>query len=87
MTLGLFNVFGPFLVIVDRVHTQANDLAIALIKLRLQPRHVAELGGAHGREVLGMGEQNGPTVADPFMKINLAFCGVRREIGCLIADA
>ena len=46
----------------DRIDTQADDLDAALVELRLDAGHVAELGRADGREVLRMGEQNGPAI-------------------------
>ena len=59
-------------VVVDRVDAQADDLGVALGEFRLQPRHVAELGGADRREILGMREQDRPAVADPVVKVDLA---------------
>src|SRR5262249_24474210 len=52
----------------------------------LEPCHVAELGGAHRREVLGMREQHAPGVADPVVKPDRAFGGVRLEVRCEVAD-
>jgi hypothetical protein len=47
-------------------------LALPLVEFRLELRHVAELGGAHRGEVLGMREQHGPRVADPVVEPDLA---------------
>ena len=54
VALGLFDVHLPLAVTADRVHTQSDDLATALLKFRLQASHVTELGGAHRSEVLRM---------------------------------
>src|SRR5262244_2291467 len=66
--------------IIDRVDAEPEDLGVALVELRLQARHVAELGGAHRREVLGMREQDGPAIADPIVEVDLALGGLRREV-------
>jgi hypothetical protein len=55
-------------VLLDRIHAQPDQLGIALGELRFDPGHVAEFGGADGREILGVREQDGPAVADPFVK-------------------
>ena len=39
---------------VDRIDAEADDLDVALVELGLQLRHVAELGRADGREILGV---------------------------------
>ena len=63
--LGLLDVVGPPLVVAGGVDRQADDLHVALVELGLELGHVAELGRAHRGEVLGVGEQHGPRVADP----------------------
>ena len=72
MALGFFDVRGPLAVAGYRVHAQADDLGVALFKFRLQSGHVAQFGGADGREILGVGEQHGPAVAHPFVEIDCA---------------
>src|SRR5262245_6882527 len=67
---------------VHGIDAQADDLDPALVELRLDPRHVAELGGADGREVLGMREQHGPRIADPLVKADAALGRVGLEVGC-----
>jgi hypothetical protein len=74
-------------VVLHRIDAEADDLGVALLELGLQLRHVAELGGADGREVLGVGEQDGPSVADPLMEVDPAFRGLRREVRRLVAYA
>src|SRR5206468_11503401 len=46
-----------------------------------EPGHIPELGRAYRREVLWMGEQHGPLVANPLVKVDRAFCRLRSEIG------
>src|SRR3546814_6893469 len=79
---GLLDVLGPALVVLDRIHAEADELHVALVELRLEPGDVAELGGADRREVLGMREQHGPAIADPVMELELPLGGLRGEIGC-----
>ena len=49
-----FESFGrPFLVVGDAIDTDADDLAVALVELRLEARHRAQLCRAHRCEILG----------------------------------
>src|SRR3546814_7351418 len=43
--LGLLDVLDPALVVLDRIHAEADELHVALVELRLAPGDVAELGG------------------------------------------
>jgi hypothetical protein len=74
-------------VVADRVDAESDDLGVSLAELRLEPRHVAELGRAHRREVLGMREQDGPPVSDPLVEVELAFGGVGLEVRRLVPNA
>ena len=65
MALRLPDVLGPALVGLDGIDRQPDTLDVALVELGLQPGDVAQLRRADGREVSGMGEQDGPAVADP----------------------
>ena len=65
---------------------KADDLDVALVELGLELGHVAELGGADRGEVLGVGEQDAPGIAEPLVEPDLALRGVRLEIGRGIAD-
>ena len=87
VALRFFDVRGPLAVAAHRVHAQPDDLAIALLEFRLQPGHVAQFGGAHRRKVLGMREQDGPAVADPFVEVDRALRSFGREIGSFVVDA
>ena len=82
----VLDVCRPLRVIVDWVDRQPDDLDAALVEFRLQPRHGAELGGADGREILGVREQHHPVAADPVVETNLAFGRFRFEIGGGVAD-
>ena len=65
----------------------ADDLDVALVELGLDLGHVAELGGANRREVLGVREQHGPGVPDPVVELDAAGGGVGLEVGRGVADA
>jgi hypothetical protein len=42
--------------IVDGIDGKPDDFHVAPVELRLEPGHIAELGGAHRSEILGMRE-------------------------------
>src|SRR5688572_9199346 len=67
---------------VHGIDAQPDDLDPAFVKLGLDPRHVAELGSADRREVLGMREQHAPRVAEPFMKADTALGRIGFEVWC-----
>src|SRR4029077_2479906 len=73
-------VLGPFLVVVHRIDAEADDLGVALVEFGLELRHVAKLGGADRREILGMGEQDRPAIADEVVEIDRTLGRIRREI-------
>ena len=77
----LVNVLDPALVAAQRVGRQANQLDAALVELGLEACHLAELGGAHGRVVLGVGEQDDPVVADELVEVDGALGGLGLEVG------
>jgi len=83
----VLDVLGPLAVAVDGVDGEADDLCAALRELAFEASHGAEFGGADRGEVLGMGEENGPAVSDPFMEVDGALGGVGGEIGSNIIDA
>src|SRR5271169_6234129 len=84
--LSLPYVFRPRGMTIDWVDGKPNDLDVAPVELRLELCHVAQLGGADRREILGMGEQYRPGIADPIVKMDRAFCRRSFEIGCGFAD-
>src|SRR5256885_1506924 len=81
------DVIEPARVVFHTVDAQAGDLAVAALEFGLETRHVAELGGAHGREVLRMRDQHAPGAADPLMETDASLGAVRLEIGGDAADA
>ena len=56
VTLSLFDVFRPLLVIAGGIDAQTHYLAITFVELRLESCHITELGGAHRGEILGVGK-------------------------------
>ena len=70
--LRLLDVLHPARVVGHGIDAQADDLRVALVEFGFQPRHVAELRRAHGREVLRMGEEDRPAVADPLVEPDLS---------------
>jgi hypothetical protein len=56
------------------------------IEFRLDPGHVAELGGAYRGEVLRVREQYRPGIADPVMKSNPSFGRLRLEVRSDVAN-
>ena len=72
---------------VDRIDAQSDELGVALGELGLDLGHVAKLGGADGREVLRMGKQDRPLVADPFMEIDRSLRRLSLEVGRGVVDA
>ena len=87
VSLGFFDVDCPLAVTAHRIDAQSDNLAITLLKLGLQTGHIAKFRGAHRGEILGMGEQNGPAIADPFVKIDTALRGLGSEIGSFVIYA
>src|SRR5260370_28242657 len=86
MTLGFLDILRPARVVTDRIDAEPNNLAVALVELGLEPGHVAELGRADRGEVLWMGEQDGPSIADPLVEVDLALSGVGGEVGSFAVD-
>jgi hypothetical protein len=84
--LRLLDVLGPPLVVVHGVDAEAEDLGVPLLELRLQLGHVAELGRADRREVLGVREEDRVAVADPLVEVDGSLGGLRLEVRSLVAD-
>ena len=72
---------------VARVDAEADELRAALGELGLDLRHVAELGGADRGEVLRVGKQDRPLVADPLVKTDLAVRRFSAEVGSSVVEA
>src|SRR4029078_9886803 len=84
--LRILDVLSPLGVPAHRIDAQADDLDTAPVELGLDLRHIAELGGADRREVLGVREQPRPEIAEPFVKADFALGGLRFEIRCGLAE-
>lgn len=81
------DVLDPLLVRGDPFRQQPNQLDASLVELRLQLGEGAQFGGAHGGEVGGVGEQDGPLVADPVVEVDFPLGGVDVEVGRLGAKS
>ena len=87
VTLGFFNIRRPLAVTGNRIDAEADNFRVALGKLRLKARHVAEFGRAYRGEILGVRKQDRPAISNPFMKVNLALRGFRGEVWSFGIDA
>lgn len=65
----------------DRISRQADQLNASFCKFGLEFCKRAQLGGANGSIIFGMGEKDGPLVANPFMEIDGARRGLGLEVG------
>lgn len=83
----LSNVLDPAIVRLNSVGRETNQLDTALGELGLKLGKGTELGGADGGEVLGVGEEDDPAVANELVEVNLALGGVGLEVGGLGAEA
>ena len=87
VALRLFDVRRPLAVVGHRVNAQPDDLGVAFRKFRLQTRHITEFSGAHGSEIFGMGKQDGPAIADPFVEFDGSLRGLGDKVRGSIIDA
>ena len=86
VSLRLANVIRPPCVIIHGIDAEPDYLDIAVVKLRLDPSHVAEFGRADRGEVLRVRKENTPGVPKPVVKANSTFCRLRLEIWCRVAN-
>jgi hypothetical protein len=70
-------------VVVERVDGEPDDLHVAAVEVRLDLRHVAELGGADRREVARVREQDRPRVADPVVEADPDLGGLASKSGAV----
>ena len=82
----LVNVLDPAIVGLDGVGGQADELDAALLELGLELGEGAQLGGADGGVVLGVGEEDHPLVADELVEVDVALGGLGLEVGGLVAE-
>ena len=85
--LGFVDVFHPAFVFVERIHAHGEDFGVAAAKLLLELRRFAEFGGANGRVVGRMREQDAPAFTDEIIKIYFAGGGLGFEIGGSVAKS
>lgn len=77
----LVDVVDPAGVRVDGIGAEADELDVALGELGLELGEGAELGGADGGVVFGVGEENDPGAADEGVEVDGAGGGVGLEVG------
>jgi len=87
MTLRLLNVAGPLAVAGDGIDAESDDFRVALGELRLQAGHIAQFGGAYRGEILWVRKEDGPSVADPFVKVDRTLRGFGGKVRCFRVDA
>lgn len=77
----ILDVVDPALVGAEGVGRETDQLDAALLELGLKAGHLAELGGADGSVVLGVGEEDDPAVANELVEVNGTLGGVSLEVG------
>jgi hypothetical protein len=77
----LIDILDPSSMRLDGVGGQTDQLGVALGELGLQLGEGAQLGGADGRVVLRVGEEDNPVVANELMEVNGALGGVGLKVG------
>jgi hypothetical protein len=83
----VLDVDGPLGVVLDGIDREADDLGSALGELPFEASHGAELGGADGSKVLGVGEEDCPVIADPLVELDGAVGGVSSKVGGFVVDS
>jgi len=84
--LGFGDVVRPAPVRVHGVDAHPDELDVALGEVVLAAGELAELGGAHRREVGRMGEQESPAVAQVLVQAEASLGGLGGEIGGGVAQ-
>src|SRR5688572_20366359 len=72
--LRFIYITNPFIVGIKWISANGNYLNVSLSEFRIELSHSPEFSGTNGGKVSRMREQNSPTVAKPFVKINCALC-------------
>ena len=68
--LRFIDVIDPAFVVFHTIYRQGDDFDIALGEVVFVLGHGAQLSGAHRGEVLGVGEEDPPAVAEPLMEVD-----------------
>ena len=76
----LINVLDPAVVRLNAVGAQADELDTTGSELGLELGESTELGGANGGEVIGVGEEDGPLVADELVEVDGTVGGLSMEV-------
>ena len=76
----ILNVLGPFGMVGHRIDAEPEDLDVAPVEFAFKPRHRAKFGGADRREILRVRKQDAPRGAEPVVKADAAFGGLRLEV-------
>ena len=79
--LRLLDVAEPAGMAVDRIDAEPDELGVASGELGFDLGHVAELRRADGGEILGVGEEDRPAVADPVVEVDRPLGGLGGEVG------
>ena len=86
-SLRFLDVTSPLRIVFGGIDAESDKLRIAALKLRFHFGEGSDLGGAYWAKGFSMREQNGPTVSEPFMKIDFSLSGLRREVGSFRVDS
>ena len=78
----LIDILDPSSVRFDRVGRQTDQLDATLGELGLELCECAELGGADGSIVFGMGEEDDPVIANEVVEVDGAGGGLSLEVWC-----
>jgi hypothetical protein len=84
---NLVDILDPTLMAAEGVGRQANQLDTTLGELGLELGEGTELGGANGGEILRVGEEDYPFVANKLVEIDRASGGLGLEVGGNAAEA
>lgn len=77
----LSDILDPAIVRLDGVGRETNGLDVALSPLGTKLGHGTELGGADGSVILGVGEEDGPVIANPLVEVDGTGGGLSLEVG------
>ncbi len=78
-TSNLIDILDPGIVLVNGIGRETNQLDVALGELWLKLCECAELGGADWGEVVWVGEEDDPGVANKLVEVDWALGGLGLE--------